>query len=124
MGTWVAQSVKRPTLGFASGHDLTVSLSPTGSALTAQSLLEILSPTLSAPTPLLSLSLSLKIKQKNNLNFLNKKKNLKKRDPRELKGKSKGKTGGRRNRKVAEEGVSKEPACNSQGSPCNSPCSH
>ena len=23
-GTWVAQSVKRPTLGFSSGHDLTV----------------------------------------------------------------------------------------------------
>ena len=23
-GTWVAQSVKRPTLGFGSGHDLTV----------------------------------------------------------------------------------------------------
>ena len=24
MGTWLAQSVKRPTLGFGSGHDLTV----------------------------------------------------------------------------------------------------
>ena len=24
-GAWVAQSVKHPTLGFASGHDLTVS---------------------------------------------------------------------------------------------------
>ena len=23
-GAWVAQSVKRPTLGFSSGHDLTV----------------------------------------------------------------------------------------------------
>ena len=38
-GTWVAQSVKQPTLDFSSGHDLTVqfvSLSSTsGSALMA-----------------------------------------------------------------------------------------
>ena len=38
-GAWVAQLVKWPTLGFSSGHHLTVvSLSPTsGSELTAQS---------------------------------------------------------------------------------------
>ena len=59
MGTWVAQSVKRPTLGFSSGHGLTVSSSPSlGSVLTMQSLLGILSLFLSGP-PLLTLSLSL-----------------------------------------------------------------
>ena len=56
-GAWVAQLVKRPTLDFNSGHDLTVSgLEPHGSwVLTAQSLLGF-SPSLSAP-PLLTLSL-------------------------------------------------------------------
>ena len=60
---WVAPLVKHLTLGFSSGHDLSfVSSSPvSGSALTAWSLLEILSlsPSLSAPHPLtLFLSLS------------------------------------------------------------------
>ena len=51
-GTWVAQVVKRRTLDFSSGHDLTVrGIEPTlGSVLTAWRLLG-----------LLSLSLSLKI---------------------------------------------------------------
>ena len=60
-GAWAAQSVKRPTLGFGSGHDLMgfVGSGPaSGSALAAWSLLGILSPSLSAP-PLLPLSLSL-----------------------------------------------------------------
>ena len=44
------QSVKLPTLGFRSGHDLTVSLSPaSGSVLTVQSLPGILSLPLSLP---------------------------------------------------------------------------
>ena len=47
-GTWVAQSVKHWTFGFGSGHDLMVhEIEPLlGPALTAQSLLGILSPTL------------------------------------------------------------------------------
>ena len=55
----MAQLVERPTLGLGSGHDLTVrEFKPhVKSALTAQSLLEILSPSLSAP-PLLALYLS------------------------------------------------------------------
>ena len=50
----MAQSVKRPTLDFYSGHDLTaVRSSPTsGSVLTAWSLLGILSPSPFAPPPL------------------------------------------------------------------------
>ena len=62
-GAWVTQSVKHLTLGFGSGHDLTVfGLSPTSSfALTVWSLLGILSlpPSLSAP-PQLALCLSQK----------------------------------------------------------------
>ena len=55
----MAQSVKCPTLGFCSHHDLKVmSWSPaSGSALTAQILVEILCLPLSAP-PLHSLALS------------------------------------------------------------------
>ena len=57
----MAQSVKRPTLDFGSGCDLTVHFvgpSPTsGSALAVRSLLGILSPFLSAP-PLLVRCLS------------------------------------------------------------------
>ena len=66
----MAQLVKRPTLGFSSGHDLTVhEFEPIlGSALTVWSLLRILSLPLSATSLLrhtcsLSLSLSLKIKK-------------------------------------------------------------
>ena len=58
-GTWVAQSVKRLTLGFGSGHDLMVrGFKPhTGSVLTTQSLLGILFLPLSLPFPcLLSVS--------------------------------------------------------------------
>ena len=53
-GTWVAQSVKHPTLDFCSGHDLTlVRLSPSsGPALTEWSLLQF-SPSLSAHPPLM-----------------------------------------------------------------------
>ena len=57
----MAQSVERPTLGFSSGHNLAFhEFDPTsGSKLTAWSLLGFLSPSLSAPPPLvLSLSLS------------------------------------------------------------------
>lgn len=52
-GTWMAQSVKHPTLNIGSGHDLTVvsSIPASGSALTAQGLLGILSLPLSAPPP-------------------------------------------------------------------------
>ena len=62
----VAQSVEHLTLGFSSGHDfMVVGLSHTlGSVWTARSLLGILSPSLSAPTPLMSvfsLSLSLSL---------------------------------------------------------------
>ena len=63
-GTWVAQSVKHPTLDFSSGHDLTFARwSPAlDSVLTVQSLLEILALPLSlASLPLacvLALSLS------------------------------------------------------------------
>ena len=47
----MAQLVKHPTLGFSSGHDLKyMNLSPLlGSVLTVQSLLGILSPSLSLP---------------------------------------------------------------------------
>ena len=65
-GAWVAQSVKRPTLDFGSGHDLMVAdIKPAlGSALKALSLLGILPLPLSLPllylhTNALSLSLSL-----------------------------------------------------------------
>ena len=61
-GGWVARSVKRLTLDFGSGHDLFVcSSSLLGSALTAQSLLGILSPLSLCPSPVLSPSLFLKI---------------------------------------------------------------
>ena len=54
-GAWVAQSVKCPSLGFSSGHDLTVlSSSPmSGSVLTGRSLLGILSLSLSLCAPVL-----------------------------------------------------------------------
>ena len=64
--TWVAQSVKRPTLDFCSGHDLTImESSPTlGSVLGVGLAWDSLS--LSAP-PLITLSLSkLTNKQKQN----------------------------------------------------------
>ena len=63
-GAWVAQLVKRQFLVFCSGHDLMILefKPPSGSTLTVQSLLGILSPSLSAPPALtLALSLSLKI---------------------------------------------------------------
>ena len=62
-GARVAQSVKRLTLGFDSGHDLTVvGWSPLlGSALTVWNLLRILSLLLS-PHPQCALSLSQKKK--------------------------------------------------------------
>ena len=52
-GAWVAQQVERLTLGYGSGYDLSVvNSSPTsGSALTMQSLLRILSVPLSLPLP-------------------------------------------------------------------------
>ena len=64
-GAWVAQSVKRPTLGFGPGHDLTacefepcIGLGADG----AEPAWDSLSLLLSLPLPcLLSLSLSLKI---------------------------------------------------------------
>ena len=58
---WGAPSVKSPALGFGPGHDLTcVSSSPaSGSVLTAQSLLGILSLSLSVcPSPARALSVS------------------------------------------------------------------
>ena len=50
-GTWVAQSMKRQTLDFGSGHDLMVCgfESRSGSALTVGSLLGVLSPSLPLP---------------------------------------------------------------------------
>ena len=54
-GTWVAQSVKHPTLGFSSGHDLTVSgLEPHAGlcAASAELARDSLSPSFSAPPPL------------------------------------------------------------------------
>ena len=64
-GTWVVQSVKRPTLGFSSGHDLRVhyfeprvGLCTDGTEPAWDSL--SLSPSLSAP-PHLMLSLSLSV---------------------------------------------------------------
>ena len=52
-GTWVVQVVKRLTFDFGSGHDLMVLEfePPSGSELTAQSLLGILSLPLSLPLP-------------------------------------------------------------------------
>ena len=66
-GSWVAQSVKRPTLSFGSGHDLTVSLSlspVSGSALPAWSLLGILSLSLHTPPPSLLHSSYVSLKNK------------------------------------------------------------
>ena len=57
-GAWVAQLVKRPTLGFGLGHDLTVSEFKPPIRLHANGPLGILSPSLSDP-PLLILSVSL-----------------------------------------------------------------
>ena len=58
-GTWVAQWVKRPTLDLGSGHDLMVhGILTSGSALAAQSLLGILSLSLSLSAPPLARSLS------------------------------------------------------------------
>ena len=57
---WVAEWVKPPTLDFDLGHDLIMGLSPMlGSALTAWSLLGILSLSLSLCPSTLALSLSL-----------------------------------------------------------------
>ena len=57
---WVTQSVKHQTLGFGLNHDLKVcEFEPhIGLCVDSVSLLGILSPSLSAPAPLLSLSLS------------------------------------------------------------------
>ena len=73
-GVWVAQSVKCPTLGFSSGHDLTLMRSsPTsGSALAGRSLLGVLSSSLSPPpTLIVSLSSSLSLKIRNYTFFKN-----------------------------------------------------
>ena len=69
---WLGWSVKCPTLDFGSGHDLTIleSSPRLGFALTARSLLGILSLPLSAPPLLvlfLSLSLSLSLSKYINL---------------------------------------------------------
>ena len=60
-GTWVAQSVKHPTLDLGSGHDLTVcGFKPhIRSVLTVWSLLGILSFPLSLPLPTYTQALSL-----------------------------------------------------------------
>ena len=62
-GTWAAQSVKRPTLGLGSGHDLTVRESEPRIRLCDDSVEPAwgsLSPPFSLPLPqLFSLSLSL-----------------------------------------------------------------
>ena len=60
-GTWVAQSVQRPTLGSGSGHDLTVRgfESISGSVLIVQRLLGILFLPLCPPALVLSLSLKI-----------------------------------------------------------------
>ena len=59
--TWVAQSVKHPTLDFGSGRGLMGSSPTLGSLLSAQTVLWILSSLLSLPLPH-SLSFSLKSK--------------------------------------------------------------
>ena len=72
-GTWMAQSVKHPTLAQVMISQFVSSSPMSGSVLTAQSLepaLDSVSPPLSLPLPLararsLSLSLSLKNKHKN-----------------------------------------------------------
>ena len=64
MATWVAQLVKRPTLGFSPGHDLVVmGWSPASGGLCTQcSLLEILFSSPSAPSHSQALFLFLSIK--------------------------------------------------------------
>ena len=66
----MARSVKRPTLGFGSGHDLTVQFmslgpptAPSGSLLSEQSLLQIFCAPLPAP-PLLPRMYMLSLKNK------------------------------------------------------------
>jgi len=67
-GAWVAQSVKRPTLGFGSGRDLSIMRSsPKSGWCSVWSLLETLSPSPSAPPPC-SLSLP---KKKNKTTMIN-----------------------------------------------------
>ena len=58
LGSWMAQSMKHPTLDFSSGHDLT---GREWSPALVQSLLGILSLPLALPTPSLMLSLSLSL---------------------------------------------------------------
>ena len=70
----MAQSVKRLTLDFGSGDDLMVR----ESVLMVQSLLGILSPSLSAPT-LLVLSLSLSQNKEINIKNIFKKKSIRER---------------------------------------------
>ena len=63
-GTWVAQSVTNPTLGFGSGHNLTVGGIKPRVGLCADSMepaWDSLSPSFSAP-PLLVFSLSVSLK--------------------------------------------------------------
>ena len=57
-GAWVGQSVKRPTLGFSSGHDMVYEFKPCIGLHTDSTELtwDSLSPSVSA-SPLLSLSL-------------------------------------------------------------------
>ena len=61
-GTWVAWSVRHPTLGFGTGHDLTVygfvGLSPASSSVSLEPVWDFLSLPLSLPLPY-SLSRSL-----------------------------------------------------------------
>ena len=56
MGTWMAQSIKRPTLDVASGHDFTVHEFKSHIGLCAddtEPAWDPLSPSLSAPSPLI-----------------------------------------------------------------------
>ena len=62
-GAWVARSVKRPTLGFGSGHDVTVHefgprIRPCAGSM--EPAWDCLSPTLSASPPARAVSVSLK----------------------------------------------------------------
>ena len=66
-GTWVVQSVKRPTLGFSSGHDLRVRyFEPRVGLCTdgTEPAWDSLSPSLSAPSPTHTLALKNKLKKK------------------------------------------------------------
>ena len=63
-GAWVAQSIKRPTLDFSSGHDLTIRELEPHIQLCADSTEPAWDSLLSAP-PLLALCLSLSLSEIN-----------------------------------------------------------